>query len=125
MSEETKKASECKRELILPWADDVALMGPDRPRDNGQIEHLIQYLVTVRARILDKNLAAHISLEHDTYHIQPRALGFQCLRIESRPARTGIGADTGPGEELRIRPVARQRKHIIVFNLLGRLAVDL
>ena len=59
----TKKSSECKEKLILPWAGDVALMGPDTPPDNGMLAHLIQYLVTVRERFGNTMVREDITLQ--------------------------------------------------------------
>jgi hypothetical protein len=33
-----------------PWADDVPLAGPRRPKNDDSIEYLIGYLLTVRKR---------------------------------------------------------------------------
>jgi len=38
------------RPMPKPWGDDVALRGPDAPKNNGQIKHLIEYLLTVYKR---------------------------------------------------------------------------
>jgi hypothetical protein len=37
-------------EELKPWAGDVALRGPDAPKNDGTIEHLICYLLTVHKR---------------------------------------------------------------------------
>jgi hypothetical protein len=39
-----------KTEELKPWADDVALRGPDAPKNDDMIEHLICYLLTVHKR---------------------------------------------------------------------------
>ncbi len=61
-SPKTKKLSACNQAPIMPWVGDVPLMGPDKPRDNGQIEHLIQYLVTVRERFGNTRVREDITL---------------------------------------------------------------
>lgn len=33
-----------------PWTDDVPLAGPNRPANDGSVEYLIGYLLTVRKR---------------------------------------------------------------------------
>ena len=35
---------------MRPWNDDIALSGPDAPENDGTIEFMIQYLLTVRKR---------------------------------------------------------------------------
>lgn len=42
--------SEREQKHLTAWSDDTALMGPEAPKWNGQIEHLIQYLLTVHKR---------------------------------------------------------------------------
>lgn len=37
-------------EAAKPWADDVPLAGPSRPKNDGSIDYLIGYLLTVRKR---------------------------------------------------------------------------
>jgi len=37
-------------EDLKPFDDGVALAGPERPKDDGFIEHLIRYLLTVHKR---------------------------------------------------------------------------
>ena len=35
---------------LTAWGDDVALLGPNAPKDDGKIKHLIEYLLTVYER---------------------------------------------------------------------------
>ncbi len=58
----TKTFDECRRPQIMPWVGDVPLMGPDVPEDNGQIVHLIRYLVTVYERFGDTRVREDITL---------------------------------------------------------------
>lgn len=37
-------------EALQPWADDVALRGPNMPKNDGHIKYLIEYLLTVYKR---------------------------------------------------------------------------
>lgn len=39
-----------KTEDLKPWADDVALRGPNAPKNDGSVEHLIRYLLSVHQR---------------------------------------------------------------------------
>lgn len=38
------------KEALKAWGDDVALRGPDAPKNDGSIKHLIEYLLTVYER---------------------------------------------------------------------------
>lgn len=49
-----------KTEDLKPWGDDVALAGPDAPKNNGMIEHLIGYLLTVHERFGNTAVTASI-----------------------------------------------------------------
>lgn len=62
MARTTKTLDDCKRAPLRPWADGVPLMGPDVPEDNGQIVHLIRYLVTVYERFGDTRVREDITL---------------------------------------------------------------
>jgi hypothetical protein len=42
--------SKTPRKVLTAWPDDMALMGPNAPKNDGRIEHLIQYLLTVYER---------------------------------------------------------------------------
>ena len=39
-----------KRKTLTAWDDDTALQGPNAPKNDGHIEHLIRYLLTVYDR---------------------------------------------------------------------------
>ena len=45
---------------LVAWSDDTALMGPEAPKWNGQIEHLICYLLTVHKRFGNTCITANL-----------------------------------------------------------------
>lgn len=45
---------------LQAWSDDVALRGPDAPRNNGKIKHLIEYLLTVYKRFGDTAITCNL-----------------------------------------------------------------
>ena len=45
---------------LVAWSDDTALMGPEAPKWNGQIEHLICYLLTVHKRFGNTRITANL-----------------------------------------------------------------
>lgn len=56
--------------LLTAWDDDVALMGPDAPKWNGQIEHLIRYLLTVYRRFGNTAITADLQWGASALHKQ-------------------------------------------------------
>ena len=57
----TKLQAEHEAERTLTaWDDDTALSGPDAPKWNGQIEHLIRYLLTVHKRFGNTAITADL-----------------------------------------------------------------
>lgn len=45
------------------WGDDVALRGPDAPKNDGSLKHLIEYLLTVYERFGNTTVTENISLQ--------------------------------------------------------------
>lgn len=52
--------SDRNQDHLVPWGDDVALAGPTAPKWNGQITHLIQFLLTVHKRFGDTAITANL-----------------------------------------------------------------
>lgn len=48
---------------LVAWGDDVALRGPDAPKDNGQIKFLIEYLLTVYKRFGNTAVTFNLGLQ--------------------------------------------------------------
>ncbi len=52
--------SEHTKEPLSAWSDDTALMGPEAPKWDGRIEHLIRYLLTVHKRFGNTTVTASL-----------------------------------------------------------------
>lgn len=49
-----------ERKPLKAWGDDVALRGPDAPRNDGSIKHLIEYLLSVYDRFGNTTVTADL-----------------------------------------------------------------
>lgn len=48
------------RKTLTAWGDDVALMGPEAPKWDGHIKHLVEYLLTVYERFGNTAVTANL-----------------------------------------------------------------